>query len=65
MPPFETLWHALRHWADETPGRIALRQGERSVEYHVLAAKAEDYARFLATEQAKWSKVVSAIGFKN
>ena len=25
----------------------------------------EDYARFLATEQAKWSKVVSAIGFKN
>ncbi|HEY9532800.1 MAG TPA: tripartite tricarboxylate transporter substrate binding protein [Burkholderiales bacterium] len=25
----------------------------------------EDYARFLAAEQAKWSKVVSAIGFKN
>jgi tripartite-type tricarboxylate transporter receptor subunit TctC len=25
----------------------------------------EDYARFLATEQGKWSKVVSAIGFKN
>ena len=24
-----------------------------------------DYARFLAAEQAKWSKVVSAIGFKN
>ncbi|HEX6318232.1 MAG TPA: tripartite tricarboxylate transporter substrate-binding protein [Burkholderiales bacterium] len=25
----------------------------------------QDYARFLASEQAKWSKVVSAIGFKN
>jgi len=25
----------------------------------------EDYARFLAAEQAKWSKVVNAIGFKN
>ncbi len=25
----------------------------------------EDYARFLAAEQAKWSKVVRAIGFKN
>ncbi|HET7198608.1 MAG TPA: tripartite tricarboxylate transporter substrate binding protein, partial [Burkholderiales bacterium] len=25
---------------------------------------AEDYARFLAAEQAKWSKVVTAIGFK-
>jgi tripartite-type tricarboxylate transporter receptor subunit TctC len=25
----------------------------------------EDYARFLAAEQAKWSKVVHAIGFKN
>jgi tripartite-type tricarboxylate transporter receptor subunit TctC len=24
----------------------------------------EDYARFLAGEQAKWSKVVNAIGFK-
>jgi tripartite-type tricarboxylate transporter receptor subunit TctC len=24
----------------------------------------EDYARFLAAEQAKWSKIVSAIGFK-
>jgi hypothetical protein len=23
-----------------------------------------DYARFLAAEQAKWSKVVTAIGFK-
>jgi len=25
----------------------------------------QDYARFLAAEQAKWSKVVRAIGFKN
>ena len=25
----------------------------------------EDYARFLAAEQAKWSRVVKAIGFKN
>lgn len=25
----------------------------------------EDYARFLASEQGKWSKVVKAIGFKN
>ncbi|MGH8670233.1 MAG: tripartite tricarboxylate transporter substrate binding protein, partial [Burkholderiales bacterium] len=25
----------------------------------------QDYARFLAAEQAKWSKVVHAIGFKN
>jgi tripartite-type tricarboxylate transporter receptor subunit TctC len=24
----------------------------------------EDYAAFLATEQAKWSRVVTAIGFK-
>jgi len=24
----------------------------------------QDYAAFLAAEQAKWSKVVSAIGFK-
>ena len=25
----------------------------------------EDYARFLAAEQAKWSKIVNAVGFKN
>jgi tripartite-type tricarboxylate transporter receptor subunit TctC len=25
----------------------------------------QDYGRFLAAEQAKWSKVVNAIGFKN
>jgi hypothetical protein len=24
----------------------------------------QDYAAFLANEQAKWSKIVSAIGFK-
>jgi hypothetical protein len=24
----------------------------------------EDYAAFLATEQAKWSRIVTAIGFK-
>ena len=25
----------------------------------------QDYARFLAAEQAKWSRIVKAIGFKN
>ena len=24
----------------------------------------EEYARFIASEQAKWSKIVQAIGFK-
>ena len=62
MPPFETLWHALRHWADETPGRIALRQGERSVEYHVLAAKAEDYARFLRSSGVQGGDRVIIVG---
>ena len=62
MPPFETLWHALRHWADETPGRIALRQGERSVEYHDLAAKAEDYARFLRSTGVQGGDRVIIVG---
>lgn len=62
MPPFETLWHALRHWADETPGRIALRQGERSVEYHDLAAKAEDYARFLRSSGVQSGDRVIIVG---
>ena len=62
MPPFATLWHALRHWADETPGRIALRQGERSVEYHDLAAKAEDYARFLRSTGVQSGDRVIIVG---
>lgn len=62
MPPFETLWHALRHWADETPERIALRQGERSVEYHDLADKAEDYARFLRSTGVQSGDRVIIVG---
>ena len=62
MPPFATLWHALRHWSEETPERIALRQGERSVEYHDLAAKAEDYARFLRSSGVESGDRVIIVG---
>ena len=62
MPPFATLWHALRHWADETPARIALRQGERAVAYQDLAVKAEDYARFLRSSGVQNGDRVIIVG---
>lgn len=47
----------------------ALRSPALSEQYAKVGGLAspgspEDYARFLAGEQAKWSKVVNAIGFK-
>jgi tripartite-type tricarboxylate transporter receptor subunit TctC len=47
----------------------ALKSPELAEQYARVAGIAspgspEDYAKFLAAEQAKWSKVVSAIGFK-
>lgn len=62
MPPFKTLWHALRHWAAETPNRIALRQGERALDYRELALRAEASARFLRSTGVESGDRVIIVG---